>query len=85
MWDLTRVPYKHAILVIGWSNLDSKQFVHLMLSINALKKAYEPLIYLITGQEYWPKIVKSFSLEPSIKKKPSKRPKKQRHKGKDEP
>ena len=50
---LIEVPCVHAIAAMGWTNQKPEEFVHAYLTKKTFTKAYQPLIQLVNGPNFW--------------------------------
>jgi hypothetical protein len=84
MWDLTRIPYPHAISAIVEAEKKIQKILLMHVTVKKLMKAYNPIIYPMPDEQQWEKTGLE-KVEPSFVKKAPSRPKKQRKRDPNEP
>jgi len=78
-WETTGIPCAHVISYIFFNRQDAEQYVHRCFHVFTHKACYEPIIAPINGQNMWrPSGIQP--VQPPIKRRPPRRPKKKRAK-----
>ena len=77
------LPCQHAIVAIAWKNERPEDYVHQLLTMDAINVAYGHSIQAVNSEEYWEEIGHPRPIPPKIKRHIG-RPKKQRKKDNDE-
>ncbi|KAI9112130.1 hypothetical protein K1719_016653 [Acacia pycnantha] len=78
-WQLTGLPYEHAIAAIAHKNEAAENYVHQWLTMDALHATYEHTLNPVNSDEYWPSSDEPKPVPPPLKR-PAGRPKKHRKK-----
>ncbi|KAH6807214.1 hypothetical protein C2S51_028322 [Perilla frutescens var. frutescens] len=79
VWDLTGVPCVHACAAIKFMKGRPEEYVHEYFSRENFFRAYEYEIKSMTSPDFWSK-TDNQPIQPPLLRRPSGRPKKQRHK-----
>jgi len=61
-WDLTGIPFCHAVSCAAWLKEDPAKFVHPYLHRDHYLKSYEGAIFFYQGERHWPQ--HDFPLDP---------------------
>ncbi|XP_010237872.2 uncharacterized protein LOC100825235 isoform X2 [Brachypodium distachyon] len=83
-WDLTGMPYNHAIAAIYKAKQHPEDYVHPFFEKELYLQTYSPVIYPVPGQHDWTK-TNTDDIDPPIFLKHPGRPKHKRRKGQFEP
>ena len=83
-WDKIGIPCAHAISCIFFNRQDAGQYMHRCFHVSTYKGCYESIIALINGQNMWRHSDVQL-VQPPIKRKPPRRPKKKRAREPGEP
>ncbi|WOL01560.1 hypothetical protein Cni_G10277 [Canna indica] len=79
-WDISGIPYNHAISCIVWLKEDSNNYVNSYYKKEAYLKTYEFLMEPLTGKNTWPQVEVPHILPPPVKKMLGRPKKKMRRK-----
>nr|POE44831.1 hypothetical protein CFP56_75991 [Quercus suber] len=83
-WDISGIPFAHAILCIFFNRQDAEHYVHPCYHVSTYKACYEPIIAPINGQNMC-RSSDVAPVHPPIKRRPPGRPNKKRAKEPNEP
>jgi hypothetical protein len=83
-WDMTDIPYPHAISAILFNGSKPKDYLHKYFSVEIYKKAYDPMIFLMPSQDQWVKTNQN-AIKPLDYRAAPGRPKKTRRRGPNQP
>jgi len=83
-WDMTGIPCAHAICAIWIDGVEPVDYVSDWYTVDMLKKAYEPVVYPMPGEEQWTK-TNGEHVDPPMSRIQPGRPRTLRTRGPDEP
>jgi hypothetical protein len=80
-WQVSGIPYKHALAFITSLDAPSEQYVDFYYSVDKFRVTYSQLIPAMPDKSQWPKSTHGFFMHPPLLKPVAGRPKTERHKG----